>query len=267
LTRFYIGAHGEETQFAVKKSTETRNSPETQSAGAVKPSFVSQNSWSGNEGEFIKSKNIFDSNRCTTANVMGRNNSQKQLDMNLVGVFKLGESEGAIILQKAKRQNQMPRPGQPPNFQGNNNTKKTVDNSVYKQYVLLGETLSNGYKLQSVTRMTATLTKGSETLELSLLDPSKNQTGAISSGKTSGNENQNRNRMWPGMPPGGFDGMPQGGFGGMPQGGFGGMPQGGFGGMMGNNPGGTQRQFGNGGGGNRNSSGNSGSRRGRNQGR
>ena len=45
---------------------------------------------------------------------------------------------------------------------------------TYKQYVRLGETLSNGYKLVEVNRDSVLLTRGSDKLELELLDASKN---------------------------------------------------------------------------------------------
>ena len=45
---------------------------------------------------------------------------------------------------------------------------------VYKQYVRLGETLSNGYKLINVEREKVTLQRGSDKLELVLEEASKN---------------------------------------------------------------------------------------------
>ncbi len=58
---------------------------------------------------------------------------------------------------------------------GTNVTAATANNQVtYKQYVRLGETLSNGYKLVEVNRDSVLLTRGSDKLELELLDASKN---------------------------------------------------------------------------------------------
>ena len=45
---------------------------------------------------------------------------------------------------------------------------------VYKQYVRLGETLSNGYKLVDVQREQVTLQRGGDKLELVLEEASKN---------------------------------------------------------------------------------------------
>lgn len=56
-----------------------------------------------------------------------------------------------------------------------------------KQYVRVGETLSNGYTLSEVTRTTATLTRGSDKMELELQDPSKNQTKAAATTNTRSN--------------------------------------------------------------------------------
>ena len=53
----------------------------------------------------------------------------------------------------------------------NNNTQ----NQGTKQYVRVGETLSNGYTLAAITRTSATLTRNGEKMELELQDPSKNQ--------------------------------------------------------------------------------------------
>jgi len=64
------------------------------------------------------------------------------------------------------------------NFQGTNNTQGTTtatQQNTYKQYVRLGETLSNGYKLVEVTRNRVVLTRGGDKLELELADASKNQ--------------------------------------------------------------------------------------------
>ncbi len=58
---------------------------------------------------------------------------------------------------------------------GTNVTAATAGNQMtYKQYVRLGETLSNGYKLVEVNRDSVLLTRGSDKLELELLDASKN---------------------------------------------------------------------------------------------
>lgn len=52
---------------------------------------------------------------------------------------------------------------------------------VYKQYIRLGETLSNGYKLVDVQREKVTLQRGSDKLELNLEDASKNSPQTVRS--------------------------------------------------------------------------------------
>lgn len=65
------------------------------------------------------------------------------------------------------------------NRTGNTRTAQGIDNRtqgnvVYKQYVRLGETLSNGYTLTEVNFNKVTLRRGSDKLELELLDASQN---------------------------------------------------------------------------------------------
>ena len=52
---------------------------------------------------------------------------------------------------------------------------------VYKQYIRLGETLSNGYKLVDVQREKVTLQRGSDKLELNLEEASKNSPQTVRS--------------------------------------------------------------------------------------
>ena len=116
-----------------------------------------------------------------------------RVELTLVGTFKVGKIEGAIITQKSNQRRpfmaMMGGPGgrmgnnAPPMMPGaggfrqrfalNNNNQQ---NQGTKQYVRVGETLANGYTLASVTRTSATLTRSGDKLELELQDPSKNQT-------------------------------------------------------------------------------------------
>ena len=52
-------------------------------------------------------------------------------------------------------------------------------NTPQKQYVRLGETMSNGYTLAEVTRQRAVLVRGNDKLELELQDPSKNRSVSV----------------------------------------------------------------------------------------
>lgn len=57
-------------------------------------------------------------------------------------------------------------------FTGMNQSQSTAA-QVHRQYVRIGETLSNGYTLVEVTRTTATLTRGSDKMELEIQESSK----------------------------------------------------------------------------------------------
>ncbi|MBR2425848.1 MAG: hypothetical protein IKB16_03810 [Lentisphaeria bacterium] len=171
-----------------------------------------QNRSSAEKEQIIVSKNVFDAARCPNARVFGRRrNNNTRLSMTLVGTFTIDKVSGAIILQK-QQQN---RPNMPPwmagranmnqnnnwnrggnmarqrfmpgMFPGQNNNNQQQESVVYKQYVRVGETMANGYKLDSVTRNSAVLTKGSERMELTIVEASKN------AGGKSNTTNQNRN--------------------------------------------------------------------------
>lgn len=165
----------------------------------------------------IVEKNIFNAARCPNARVFGRRSGgNTRLNMTLVGTFTIDKVSGAIILQKQQTQNRMMMnpwmmrgnwmmnnnrfrgntnmasrqrfmPGMFPGMQNNNNNNNQPS-VVYKQYVRVGETMANGYKLDSVTRTSAILTKGSERMELNIVEASKN-----AGGKTGTTTNNNRN--------------------------------------------------------------------------
>lgn len=164
-------------------------------------------------------ENIFNQDRCPNANVPGGGNAR--VELSLVGTFTVGTSAGAIILQKSSGNNRnqwgfmggfqggpagrqmgianharnIPagaRGGR--NFNGNIRTahgisyRNTQTPVVYKQYVRLGETLSNGYTLTEVNYNKVTLKRGSDKLELELLDASQNAP------QTAKNQNRRTNR-------------------------------------------------------------------------
>jgi len=175
----------------------------------------------------IVETDIFNQERCPNAGAWGGN---ARVEMTLVGTFKIGEAQGAVILQKTQTRNFPFMPfggmmnqgggfggqrrmgigrggfgggfgGQQQNYSGrgnggrraiggarsiqanrdargivqpgqnNNNNNKPI---VYKQYVRLGETMANGYKLVEIDRNRVVLTRGSDKLELELADPSAN---------------------------------------------------------------------------------------------
>ncbi|MBQ9088437.1 MAG: hypothetical protein IJY46_06630 [Lentisphaeria bacterium] len=152
----------------------------------------------------ITAQDIFNNVRSPLANVR---NSRTQLT--LVGVFKIGKTEGAIIRQNTSQRQFNPYLAQMMSASGMMNrggmgggnrggmmgggrftrwSQVAGRNSgAEKQYVKLGETLSNGYTLAEVTRTGVTLIRGNDRIELELQDPSKN--------RNSGRSNNNRRSL------------------------------------------------------------------------
>ena len=93
--------------------------------------------------------------RTMTGNA-GRQPEQRRQQGGSARIHAVRNAQGAVIPGTA-------------NAQLSNNTKVT-----YKQYVRLGETLANGYKLVEIHRNSVTLMRGSDKLELELVDASKN---------------------------------------------------------------------------------------------
>ena len=139
----------------------------------------------------IISHDVFNNVRSPLANVR---NSRTQLT--LVGIFRCGKTEGAIIRQNNRNRQfnpylaqmmmhggMMNRPGgmmnRPGGMGGNRFTSWSQvagrNSGAEKQYVKVGETLSNGYTLAEVTRTGATLIRGNDRIELELQDPSRNR--------------------------------------------------------------------------------------------
>lgn len=139
--------------------------------------------------EKIVAADVFSNVRSPLANVRsGRN------EMTLVGTFKMGNVEGAIIrqtggsrqfnpfLMQAMRMSNSMQGGS--SFAaGNGYTRRSMMGGAQnvgpvKQYVRLGETLANGYVLAEVSRTRAVLVRGNDKMELELQDPSKNRASA-----------------------------------------------------------------------------------------
>ena len=160
--------------------------------------------------ETIVHSDIFNPERTPNVAAWGRGRTQ----ISLVGTFKVGKMEGAIILQQgAPRFPGQSRMGammshdammqmmqQGANMQRSGNMQggmrrmgsmrqrwsmlnpqlarqlagENQNPTAIKQYVRIGETLANGYTLAEVTRTRAVLTKGGDKMELELQDPSKN---------------------------------------------------------------------------------------------
>jgi len=133
----------------------------------------------------------------------GRRNTRAELS--LVGTFEAGKIKGAVIVVRSNNRQMNPfmrmmfggpggpggpggmfgggRPGGGPGVQRfgfgqNNMNNRRNSNDAVKQYVRLGETMTNGYTLVAITRDRATLTRGGDKLELDLQAPSINQNAA-----------------------------------------------------------------------------------------
>ena len=184
---------GKKTQeFTVKKRTE-KKPPQKEKQTAQQPQRSPEQ-----DAEVVIAKNLFSQDRSPNA-AMGGN---ARVELSLVGTFSIGDCVGAIIKQKtAARNNRFfpmggppmmggrrmgigPRGGNPPNrpeggpqrmnARQNGRVAAGSNQLVYKQYVRLGETLSNGYKLVDVQREQVTLQRGGDKLELVLEEASKN---------------------------------------------------------------------------------------------
>ena len=91
-----------------------------------------------------------------------------------------GQNGGSSFRRRFQNgNNNMPLPPgvMPGMFTGMNQAQSTSA-QVQRQYVRIGETLSNGYTLVEVTRTSATLVRGSDKMELELQESSKGLTSA-----------------------------------------------------------------------------------------
>ena len=134
----------------------------------------------------IIAADVFNNVRSPFANIRTSRN-----DMVLVGVFQTGNVSGAIIKQNSRGNNFNPylmqamrmsgarQGGQRGGYTRWSAMSGRGGNTPQKQYVRLGETMSNGYTLAEVTRQRAVLVRGNDKLELELQDPSKNRSVSV----------------------------------------------------------------------------------------
>ena len=166
-------------EYSVKKA-----SPQKSTAAKTSAKRSAQTTLADQESTIVK-KNIFNPSRNPNPQQAARTVNQSQ--MALVGVCMVGNTKGAVILQRTR--NNRPfgpgmRPGQNWNNQNNWNNRNNWNNwnnrnqqqQAVQQYVRIGEKLSNGYILTEVTRTGAVLTLNGARMELKLQEPSKNQT-------------------------------------------------------------------------------------------
>ena len=123
---------------------------------------------------------VFNNVRSPLANVRSSRNES----LVLVGVFQSGNVSGAIIKQNARSNQFNPYLMQAMRMSGAQQRGGYMrwsamggrpGNTPLKQYVRVGETMSNGYTLAEVSRQRAVLVRGNDKLELELQDPSKNR--------------------------------------------------------------------------------------------
>ncbi|WP_294503324.1 hypothetical protein [uncultured Victivallis sp.] len=194
---------GDVEEFSVKKSGSKKNVPAASAAAPKSTTLLSLDSRMAT----IIDNNIFNSDRCPNA-MFGRGRSTR-IELTLVGTFEIDGVKGAIIKQKAGSSNNrggfMGGPGGPGgrwggrNNSSNSNTRSPIrvqfvdgvwrnfggtdaatlqqqqqreQTLTLRQYVRVGETLSNGYTLEEVSRTGAVLTRGSDRMELEIQDPS-----------------------------------------------------------------------------------------------
>ncbi len=205
-----LGKNEPAEEFSVKKSDPKKTAAST---GSTAPPVREAPSLDSMMATVIDN-NIFNADRTPNAG-FGRNRAAR-VEMTLVGTFEVGTAKGAVIKQRAatntNRNNfmgmdmgMMMGGGGPPGMMGGNaggggaggaggafrnrfgaggqntaNQQQQQQTVTYKQYVRIGETLTNGYTLQEVDRKKAVLVRGSDRMELELQDPSKNLPAAAS---------------------------------------------------------------------------------------
>ena len=152
----------------------------------------------------IIDSDIFNPERTPNA-AIGRRNVRVELA--LVGTIEAGKYRAAVIVQRTNTRQINPfmrmmwggpggpggmGPGGPggmgPGGRGGrrfgmglnnlNNQQRRNNPAMVKQYVRVGETMPNGYKLTTLTRTRAVLTRGGDKMELELQVPSRNQNAA-----------------------------------------------------------------------------------------
>ena len=180
--------------------------------------------------EAVANRNIFNTERVPEAPASkaaaARNTQQIRMGMSLVGTYSIGDSLGAIILQRLQgNSQQLLKELQQKEYEQYQGSARVTDpkkksqadadaeiaegedsdmekairsitmnpavsaNNVFRQHLKVGDKTLNGYTLVEVTRTSATLTKNKETIELPLLTPSE----AGNQARQNNNANRNNN--------------------------------------------------------------------------
>jgi hypothetical protein len=158
-------------QRVVKKSkSKNKGNAKGSAAEEEKKSFSAEE-----QKQIIVENDVFNPLRSPNSLSRGRND----IDMKLIGIFTVGETSGAIIVQsKIERQVNpfMPQAVSNPSGGGGVQRFSSIvgySSATNRQYVKVGDTLLNGYTLVEVSRNRAVLTRGGEKMELELQSPSQ----------------------------------------------------------------------------------------------
>ncbi len=100
--------------------------------------------------------NLFNITRCPDA-VSGRRGPSIQ-QMTLIGIYKMGNSRGAIIQQTQQR-----------SWRRTTTTNTNTQQQPVKQFYTVGEVMSNGYTLASIEEDQVTLSRGGSSMQLQLV--------------------------------------------------------------------------------------------------
>ena len=138
----------------------------------------------------IAGQNIFDSSRCPE--MMSGGSSA----LVLLGIYRMGDLQGAIFQQRQQRQQRNFRAGPWNNSRSNQNTKQVP----LKRFVKVGESLENGYTLEAVYDNYVVLSRSGSTMELHLQRASTNLPSSIAARNQAAARSQpNAQQMQTGM--------------------------------------------------------------------
>lgn len=160
-------------------------SAKTGKTAAVKPAAPKTPQIGDNEAaQILLANNIFNVARCPEA--LNSRWGSGSAQMALLGIYRVGNFEGAIIQQKRNRR------GGPPHRSVNNRngTARQSAEPPLKQFLRLGESLENGYVLSSIGSDSVTLTRGGGKLELQLETASKNLPSAVAAAAAAARQNR-----------------------------------------------------------------------------
>ncbi len=149
---------------------------------AARPTGKSDAMTPGEAVQLIVGANIFNLARCPDAQSgrWGGNSAQ----MSLLGVYRIGTTQGAIIQQK--RNSGRRGPG---NWRQGQGQTATAEKPL-KQFLRLGESLENGYTLTAVHDDRIVLSRGGGQLELKLETASKNLPATIAAAAAAAQQNR-----------------------------------------------------------------------------